>query len=75
MRPSVHDVTRLHTNYVDSRYHQALLASRERGWLRVMPHETFGMLGVSGREDPGAGVLNGRCAAVVNVEGGVHSDT
>ena len=40
----------------------------------MLPHEAFGMLGVSGREDAVAGVLNGWRAAVVNVEWGVHSN-
>lgn len=40
----------------------------------MLPHKAFRMLLIGGREDAGAGVLDGGCAAVVNVERGMHSD-
>jgi hypothetical protein len=40
----------------------------------VMPHEAFRVGGICRRENAGAGVLDGRRAAMMKVERGVHSD-
>jgi hypothetical protein len=46
----------------------------ERGRLWALPYEAFRVLGIGGREDADASVLDGGCTAVVNVERSVHSD-